>query len=117
MDNGEHPSRDKTSTGTSIPQIDSRYELSHRIGTGGMGEVYLAEDTELRRKVALKFLPKQVASEPDALARFKREAQAAAALNQGVELCVRRCPEQYQWSYKRFKTRPPGQPKLYVGPK
>jgi len=42
---------------------------------------------------------------------------AAAALNQGVELCVRRCPEQYQWSYKRFNARPPGQPKLYVGPK
>ena len=42
---------------------------------------------------------------------------AATALNQGVELCVRRCPEQYQWSYKRFKARPPGQPKLYVGPR
>ena len=46
-----------------------------------MGEVYLAEDTELQRNVALKFLPQQFASDPDALARFKREAQTAASLN------------------------------------
>lgn len=42
-------------------------------------------------------------------------AQAVKALNQGIEACVRRCPEQYQWSYKRFKTRPPGFPSVYGG--
>jgi len=59
----------------------AHYRILEKIGQGGMGEVYLAEDTELRRKVAIKFLPGGYSSDPDVLARFKREAQAAAALN------------------------------------
>src|SRR5438094_6049134 len=58
-----------------------RYELRSQIGEGGMGEVYLAEDMQLRRHVALKILPRQVASNKDRMRRFTQEAQAAAALN------------------------------------
>src|SRR5437870_9373280 len=58
-----------------------RYEIRSKIGEGGMGEVYLAEDTELHRKVALKVLPSEVAAHPDRMRRFKQEATAAAALN------------------------------------
>jgi serine/threonine protein kinase len=58
-----------------------RYEISSKIGEGGMGEVYLAEDTRLHRKVALKVLPADLASHRDRMRRFEQEAQAAAALN------------------------------------
>src|SRR5437763_14504815 len=58
-----------------------RYEIRSKIGEGGMGEVYLAEDTQLHRKVALKVLPPEVAANSDRMRRFKQEAQAAAALN------------------------------------
>jgi len=58
-----------------------RYEIRSKIGEGGMGEVYLAQDTKLDRKVALKILPAEVASNRDRMERFVREAKAAAALN------------------------------------
>src|ERR1043166_9651648 len=58
-----------------------RYEIRSKIGEGGMGEVYLAEDMELRRSVALKILPADVAANQERMRRFKQEAQAAAALN------------------------------------
>src|SRR5437762_8096578 len=58
-----------------------RYEIRSQIGAGGMGEVYLAEDTQLRRRVALKILPAEIASNKDRMRRFRQEAQAAAVLN------------------------------------
>ena len=57
------------------------YEIRSHIGAGGMGEVYLAQDTKLDRKVALKILPADVASNNDRMERFVREAKSAAALN------------------------------------
>jgi len=65
------------SSGTKL----GRYEIRAKIGAGGMGEVYLAQDTKLDRKVALKILPADVASNRDRMERFIREAKSAAALN------------------------------------
>jgi len=61
--------------------IVGHYRIIEKIGAGGMGEVYLAEDTQLNRKVALKFLPPHLCQDADCRARFKREAQAAAKLD------------------------------------
>src|SRR5438105_5909872 len=58
-----------------------RYEIRSQIGVGGMSEVYLAQDTKLERRVALKILPADVASNQDRMGRFVQEAKAAATLN------------------------------------
>jgi serine/threonine protein kinase len=79
MDNSD----DITRSTTLLPKdaIIGRYRIIERIGAGGMGEVYLAEDTELHRKIALKFLASHLCTDSVCLARFKREALAAARLN------------------------------------
>jgi len=59
----------------------SHYKILEKLGEGGMGKVYLAEDTKLKRKIAIKFLPAELTADKKAIQLFKHEAQAAAALN------------------------------------
>jgi serine/threonine protein kinase len=66
----------------------SHYRIISPLGAGGMGEVYLAEDTRLGRKVALKLLPQQLTQDADRVRRFEQEARAASALNYSHTLTI-----------------------------
>ncbi len=93
----KEPDNDQTRTFLALTKgaMVQRYRIIDKIGAGGMGEVYLAEDTELERRVALKFLPARMAQDSDLRARFTREAQATAKLNHPNIVTIYEVSEQF----------------------
>ena len=78
---GGAPGINRTPAQSLVGQQLGSYKIISLLGAGGMGEVYLAQDTRLGRKIALKLLPPQFIQDPDRVRRFEREARAASALN------------------------------------
>src|SRR5258707_6543069 len=90
-----------------IGQTIAHYLIIEKLGSDGMGVVYKAEDTELGRFVAMKFLPENLAQDPQALERFRREARAASALNHtAARACPGRPHNAVAWALQENHNRP-----------
>ncbi len=84
-------------------ELAGRYRLEEPLGRGGMGEVWRGVDLRLRRPVAVKILPLTIAAEPTGVARFRREAEVAATLNQS------------SWTWQQARRPPPSRRRTEVG--
>ena len=82
-----------------IGKTVSHYKITEKLGEGGMGEVYLAEDTKLKRQVAIKFLPSRITVNETDKARFLQEAQSAAAINHPNVCVIYEIQEQEEYPF------------------